>query len=100
MKNLKNENVDTTFVQLTDGETSGIAQISVDESAENHIVIVAGANHELCENDVTTASDILQNTRVLVLQLETPVYTAKKAMELCNGVRIKFITYILLCSDK
>lgn len=52
----------------------------------NQIIIVAGANQRLDLKDIEDAECIISSADVLVLQLETPVDTAIRAMQLAKGV--------------
>lgn len=83
--------VDTSYVFKTDGESTGIAQICVAENGENQIVIIAGANKKLCVDDIEEASETIRTAKILILQLETSVDVAVKAMRLCRGVSPPFL---------
>lgn len=84
--NLKTENVNTEFVKITKNSSSGIAQINVAYNGTNQIVIVAGANSNLDVKDVEEAGHTISSADVLILQLETPVETAIRAMQLAKNV--------------
>ena len=56
------------------------------ETGDNQIVIVAGANTQLSPLDVEKAKSEISAAAVLVLQLETSVEVAVRALELCAGV--------------
>ena len=84
--NLKEQKVETKYVQKTPNFSSGIAQITVAETGDNQIVIVAGANTQLSPLDVEKAKSEISAAAVLVLQLETSVEVAVRALELCAGV--------------
>ncbi|CAG9863088.1 unnamed protein product [Phyllotreta striolata] len=86
--NLKAQNVNTAFVRSTENSSTGIAQITVADSGENQIVIIAGANSKLCTKDVELAQELVTNARVLVVQLETSQEVAIRAMQLCRGITI------------
>ena len=67
---LKNENIDPKFVTKTTEQT-GIAVIEVSKSAENRIIIIAGANSKTrFSDDVLTSSP---SVTVSLAQLETPI---------------------------
>ncbi|KAJ8970813.1 hypothetical protein NQ314_001013 [Rhamnusium bicolor] len=53
---------------------------------ENQIVIVAGANKALNVQDVENAQNVISGAAVVVLQLETSVDVAIRAIQLCKGV--------------
>ncbi|XP_066254425.1 ribokinase-like [Euwallacea similis] len=86
--NLEAEHVNTQYVKITENSSSGIAQINVADDGINQIVIVAGANNNLTVKDVEEAEFLISSADVLVLQLETPVETAIKAMQICKGISI------------
>ena len=67
---LKSENIDHKFVTKT-SEQTGIAVIEVSKSAENRIIIIAGANSKTrFSNEVLTSSP---SVTVSLAQLETPI---------------------------
>ncbi|KAF2882727.1 hypothetical protein ILUMI_23460 [Ignelater luminosus] len=86
--NLHKVNVNTKYVEITPGFSSGIAQINVAESGANQIVIIAGSNDKLSPEDVERAEDIISEADVVISQLETPPEVAIKAMKLCKGISI------------
>lgn len=63
LENLKTQGVDVSGVELVE-DTTGIAQIIVSETGENQIVIVAGANNHLKEDDVERNSSLFKNCKV------------------------------------
>ena len=60
------DGVDVTAVAVLPGEATGRALITVDEHAENSIVVVAGANALL-------RADTVPRARVVIAQLEVPI---------------------------
>lgn len=48
----KKEGIDTRYIALDEDSASGVALISVDDHAENSIVVASGANMLLNEQDV------------------------------------------------
>ena len=51
INSLKNDKVDTTYIQTSKGAT-GVALITVDKNAQNSIVVSPGANFEVKEDDI------------------------------------------------
>ena len=82
---LKNDKVDTTYIKTTKGAT-GVALITVDNNAQNSIVVSPGANFEVKEEDIDNNIEAIKNSDIVVLQLETPLntikYSLKKSKEL------------------
>ncbi len=62
--------VEVSRIAVGPGETSGIAVISIDGSAQNRIVQVLGANATCGEAEAARAIEAVANASVLMLQLE------------------------------
>ena len=70
---LREAGVDVAGVAVAEGETSGIATIAIDGSAQNRIVQVLGANTTCGHAQVAAVASALDDAQVLMLQLEVPV---------------------------
>ena len=79
INSLKNDKVDTTYIQTSKGAT-GVALITVDKNAQNSIVVSPGANFEVKEDDRDNNIEAIKNSDIVVLQLETPLNTIKYAL--------------------
>jgi ribokinase len=86
LDNLKSNKVDSQLVQRDDAST-GTAIIVVDENGQNSIVLSAGANGKVSEEEVNTASFSDYNLLLLQLEIPTPAVlsAARRAHE--NGLR-------------
>jgi ribokinase len=74
-KLFQSENLNTEFL-FTDPEApSGIALITVDENAENCIVVAPGANARLLKGDIDQAKEAILESDILLMQLEIPLET-------------------------
>lgn len=80
INSLKNDKVDTTYIKTTKGAT-GVALITVDNNAQNSIVVSPGANFEVKEEDIDSNIEAIENSDIVVLQLETPLNTIKYALK-------------------
>jgi ribokinase len=83
---LTREGVGTGRLRTVDGP-SGIAVITVDDAAENTIVVAPGANGgltNLTEDDV----DLIRSAGMLLLQLEVPLTTVTKAAKTAAAVGV------------
>lgn len=65
--------VHTDGVLVDETISSGVAVITVDDAGENNIVIIAGANGRVNEQDVDRLSNLLIGCSALLLQLEIPL---------------------------
>ena len=79
INSLKNDKVDTTYIQTAKGAT-GVALITVYKNAQNSIVVSPGANFEVKEDDIDNNIEAIKNSDIVVLQLETPLNTIKYAL--------------------
>ncbi|NDV11581.1 ribokinase [Crenobacter caeni] len=69
---LEREGVDTHHVHTAEGTASGVACITV-SGAENHIIVIPGANHRLTVADVEAAEAEIATADVVLTQLEVPL---------------------------
>lgn len=76
---LSQQNVDVNRVRIDGGQASGVALITVDDRAENTIVIVPGANGAVGFDDVARLDPLLSDSSLLLLQLEIPIETVVAA---------------------
>lgn len=63
---------------------TGVALIVVDDAGENLIAVAPGANQHLAPADVDRAAERLRAAAVVMLQLEVPLQTVRRAIELAN----------------
>jgi ribokinase len=81
---LQQEGVDVRGVAVTSKCASGLAIVAVEDSGENAITVLPGANGRLTAEDVRSASDLIRDADVLLLQLEVPMETVLAAIELAR----------------
>lgn len=82
---LHENGVDTAGVRVVDGVPTGLALITVDERAENMIVVSPGANARLSVGDVAAAGTIAESA-VVLLQLEVPDEAVTAAAQAAHGI--------------
>ena len=70
---------------------AGVAQIIVEDSGQNNIVIVSGANNHLSPKDVLASRDLLSGTKVLMSVLEIPEETVLTGLRLANELNSKAV---------
>ena len=76
---LREQGVDLSFLRRSEEAPTGVALIVVAESAENEIVIVAGANGLLSPEDIDSVD--VASGDVLVSQFEIPLATVQRFLE-------------------
>lgn len=89
LEGLVGENLDTSLAWRTARCASGMAIVAVEESGENSIIVVHGANGHITEDDVSVAADAIGSCDILLLQLEirTNAVAAAIAVARQKGVR-------------
>jgi ribokinase len=75
LENFKNEGLDIQAVALDEQLPSGVAQIMVDASGENTIVVASGANQGLLPQQLEAHAGLLEEVAFILTQLETPMET-------------------------
>lgn len=82
IENFKVNGIDTTYVDVVAGMSSGVAPIFVDSTGQNSILIIKGANNCLLPVDVERAIEDIKKCELIVLQLEIPLETVYHVIEL------------------
>ena len=99
---LERENIDTSQISVTTDALSGnnkmrgqedfeikksivgFAQITVEDSGQNCVVTVSGANDLLTPEDVQKSRDVLSKAKVMLCEIQIPRKTALSGMRLAN----------------
>lgn len=85
LENLNSVNVNTDNITKLDNINTGCAFINVDETGENSIVVVSGANQKITKEMIDNNINLIEEADIIVMQLEIPIevvtYAAKLAKE-------------------
>ncbi|KPK72291.1 MAG: hypothetical protein AMJ79_15805 [Phycisphaerae bacterium SM23_30] len=73
---LKANGVDTEGVMFSEGVSTGVATIVVNDIGENAICVAGGANLLLSVDDIDEQLDLIKQADVILIQLEIPQQTA------------------------
>lgn len=79
------ENIDTKFIFFDNKVSTGVALISVDKKGENSIVAASGANMQLTIKDIEKIEDQIEDTDILLVQLEIPLDVVEYICKLAKG---------------
>ncbi|AVK84716.1 ribokinase [Lysinibacillus sp. B2A1] len=85
-KVLQQESIQTKAIESTAVPT-GIANILI-YNHDNRIIVVPGANYELKPAKIEAAKEIIQQSQMVIIQLEIPKETVAYAIKLCKEVNI------------
>ena len=91
IKGYKQDNINTEDIKVCKGVPSGIAMITVSHKGENAITVASGANGELTASDLEEAEEPFAEADYMLVQLETPIETVQKAVELCAEFQTRVI---------
>ncbi len=81
ISSLGNDGVDISCIQKVEDVSTGIAVIMVDNSGDNSIVVVPGANYTLTNKDIDNSIKYIREADIVVTQLEIPVETVKYSLK-------------------
>ncbi|MFL9880928.1 ribokinase [Herbaspirillum rhizosphaerae] len=81
---LRTDGIDDSHVTTIPNTASGIASILVDDNGQNSIVLASGANAELSPAHIDAARALIEQARIVVLQLESPLPTVIHAIKLAH----------------
>ncbi|PXX38560.1 ribokinase [Undibacterium pigrum] len=85
------EGMELSHLARVAGTATGVAGILVDDSGSNSIVLAAGANATLTAAQVEAATAAIAGAQLLVCQLETPLPTVTRAIEIARAQGVKVI---------
>lgn len=71
------EGINTSYIFSDSVHPSGVALITVDEQAENCIVVASGANANLLPSDLEKAEEAIEKADLVLMQLEVPMETVR-----------------------
>lgn len=84
VESLARDGVETSAVAVTAGTSSGLALIGVEDSGQNAITIVGGANTMLSSDDVQRHETTIAAAGALLVQLEVPLPTVAAAVAIAK----------------
>jgi ribokinase len=91
LQQFQQEGIDTQYMVTDPEKPSGVALITVDAKGENNIVVAPGANAALMPSDLEPARRALQQSEILLMQLEIPLDTVAAAARIAADLGIKVI---------
>lgn len=82
IEGFRKEGIETKHIKVIESVPSGVALIFVDNNGENSIGVSSGANARLTPKDIDTAAPLIDSSTVVLLQLETPLETVERVVEI------------------
>lgn len=81
LNSLKKDDINVLSVEKEKNISTGVALITVNKEGDNSIVVAPGANYRLTKEDIDKYKDAINESDIVVLQLEVPLDTVKYALE-------------------
>ncbi|XP_056624757.1 ribokinase isoform X1 [Triplophysa dalaica] len=91
IQNFKKNGVSTAFAKQTEKAATGAASIIVNDTGENAIVIVAGANMLLGQEELQHTQSAISRAKVLICQLEINPDASLYALRMAKENHVKTI---------
>ena len=85
LKALQRDGINYDSVQRFGEVSSGVGNVLLEPNGNNRIVIVPGANNKLSPDYIESIKDVIEQTDILMLQLEVPIPTVKRAIKLAKA---------------
>lgn len=92
VQSLKENNVSDALLARTDEASTGTVIVTIDETAENTMIVIKGANERLTKTHIDACEERIKASSVLLVQMEVPHDVVLYAMEIAK----KHGVYIIL----
>ncbi|MGZ9814908.1 ribokinase [Peribacillus simplex] len=90
LENLKENYVNTEYVEPVTGSASGTAHITLSEG-DNSIIVVKGANDFITPEYVQKAKKVIEESDIVMVQQEIPEETVEYLAELCKTLQKRLL---------
>ncbi len=91
IRSLQEAGVQNQHILFDDHARTGVGNITLDNKGSNRIIVVPGANLELNEQEIEQLEDVVSDADIIVLQLEIPIQTVYKTIEIAKKYQKKLI---------
>jgi len=91
LADLRENEVETSQILVVPDVATGVAGIFVDDDGANSIVLAPGANHAISLAQVDAAAGAIKSSSYLVCQLEIPLDSVVRAIDIAHGAGVKVV---------
>lgn len=91
IEGFKQDGIHVSYIKQTAQASSGVALILVGPDGQNSIGVASGANHYLLPEDIDQHQDLIAESDCVLLQLETPLSTVTRCVELAHHHKVRVI---------
>ena len=85
------EGINTDHILSDPDHPSGVALITVDQHAENCIVVASGANATLSVSDLGNLDQLIDQMEIVLIQLEIPLATVAYVIQMAAAKGVKVV---------
>lgn len=96
---LTDAGVDIEHLRTASGRSTGLAVVLVTRDGENAIVVSPGANHGIRPEDVDELRDLIEQSAMVLMQLELPVEVVARAAAIAAEVGTPVVLNLAPASD-
>lgn len=86
LNSLKSVGVDTSGIRISEKAETGKAFIEIEDSGQNSISVIAGANHDIDEAMIDERKAMFEAADAVVMQLEVPLNVVVHAAKLAKSL--------------
>lgn len=87
----QDEGINTDHILSDPDNPSGVALITVDQNAENCIVVASGANATLSVSDLVNLEQLIDQANIVLIQLEIPLETVAHVVQMAAAKGVKVV---------
>ncbi|WP_179298870.1 ribokinase [Evansella halocellulosilytica] len=80
LSDIQKSGLDTKYIKMTKEASTGVAMIMIDETAENTMLVIKGANDTMKPEDLRQVEQAMKESEILLLQMEVPEDVVIQAM--------------------
>lgn len=91
LESFRLDGLDTARVRVVPGRPTGCALIMLDQLGRNYIAVAPGANDALGPAEMDDAADLIRGADIVLLQMEIPTDTVRRAVELASGCGVRVL---------
>ena len=88
---LEKEGIDSKNVFKKEGTSTGVGFITLEETGDNRIIVVPGANLLFSFEDLQSIKEIIRSSDIIILQLEMNIELTEYIIELAKGFGVPVI---------
>ncbi|MCY6485193.1 ribokinase [Clostridium aestuarii] len=81
---LVKDNINVDYIFKDENKPTGTAIITVDDEANNCIIVAAGANTAINKAEILKASEVIKKSDIILSQFETPIEVAIEAFKIAK----------------